>query len=463
MQTVPYDTKSLKTKFTLFLRIALLGFLVLLLLIPTFMVRGLINERAFYQNDIVRGIAQSWGDRQSIGGPVLVVPYKWREKTQYTDNKNIVRTEIVEHIDNAYFLPETLKISGSVPSKILTRHGIFQVPVYEAQLQVEGRFLRPNFAALEIEEADVVWDKAFVLIKASQPKGLREGVTVDWNGSKTSVSPLIGTADLLGTNLSARVPMTGAKDVQDFDFKFAIKAAGSQDLEFIPLGNDTQVHLESDWPHPNFSGDYLPTDRNVTEKGFTADWQVSGLGRNLPQQFKRGDIRQESLIVPSFQTTFMKPVDIYQLSDRAAKYSVLFIFLTFLGFFLFEILGKLKVHPVQYLLVGFALCLFYLLLLSLSEHIAFAASYAIAATATVALITAYMSRLLRFRKTLLLSGVLSGLYAYLYNLLQAEDGSLLMGSIGLFAILALVMFLTRKIDWYSVSETEVPATPQVAS
>lgn len=449
----------MKEKFTLFLRIALLGFLVILLLIPTFMVRGLINERSFYQNDIVRGIAQSWGDRQSIGGPVLVVPYKWREKTQYTDNKNIVRYEIVEHIDNAYFLPETLKISGSVPSKILTRHGIFHVPVYEADLKVEGKFQRPNFAPLEIDESDVLWDKAFLLIKASQPKGLREGIAIDWNGSQTAVSPLIGTSDLLGTNLSAPAPMTGAKDVQELNFQFAVKVAGSQDLEFVPLGNDTRVHLESDWPHPNFSGDYLPVDRTVTEKGFSADWQVSGLGRNLPQQFKRGDVRAETLVVPSFQTTFLKPVDIYQLSDRAAKYSVLFIFLTFLGFFLFEILGKLKVHPVQYLLVGFALCLFYLLLLSLSEHIPFAASYAVAAAATVALITAYMSRLLKFRKTVLLTGVLSGLYAYLYNLLQAEDGSLLMGSIGLFVILALVMFLTRKIDWYSIKDAEMPAEP----
>jgi inner membrane protein len=353
-------------------------------------------------------------------------------------------------------------VAGNVSSKLLTRHGIFHVPVYEALLHAEGTFARPDFAALEIDESDVLWDKAAVLIKASQPKGLREGINVNWNGVVSAVSPLTGTSDLLGTNLSAPVPMSGSKDRTEFAFQFSIKAAGSQDLEFLPLGNDTHVHLESDWPHPNFSGDYLPTDRTVTEKGFSADWQVSGLGRNLPQQFKRSELRTEALSVPSFQTAFMKPVDVYQLSDRAAKYSVLFIFLTFLGFFLFEILGRLKVHPVQYLLVGFALCLFYLLLLSLSEHIPFAASYGTAAAATVALITAYMSRLLKFRKTLLLSSVLSGLYAYLYNLLRAEDGSLLMGSIGLFAILALVMFLTRKIDWYSVN-AGTTVTPETAS
>src|SRR5262249_8738815 len=148
---------------------------------------------------------------------------------------------------------------GTTSSKILTRHDIFHVPVYEASLNMEGKFLRPDFSRLEIDEADVLWDKAYVLIKTSQPKGLREGISVDWNGTATLVSPLTGTSDLLGTNLSAPVALNSGKD-KEFTFKFSVKVAGSQALEFVPLGNDTHVHLESDWPHPNFSGDYLPTD-----------------------------------------------------------------------------------------------------------------------------------------------------------------------------------------------------------
>lgn len=426
-------------------KMLVIGLLILALGIPLMMVRGQILERKQRRDAVVSEVSSTWGNAQTLGGPVLTVPYQ----VHSMDSKGkVVNTSSYL----AYFLPETLKVDGRLVPE-LRRRGIFEVAVYRADLRVSGTFQQPSFAEWEIPSKDVLWDKAWLSIGVPDMRGIRRNVRLVWGGRALQFSPGGGVTGLWSTGL--RVPVSGlAQERRAYPFAFDLALRGSQQLRFLPFGKQSAVTLKSSWPDPSFSGGFLPESRSVTSRGFEAAWSVPYFGRSYPQQWReaeRAELVPENAIEESaFGVELYQPVDVYQKTERSVKYGMLFLVLTFLAFFLFEAFSPVLLHPMHYLLVGSALCLFYVLLLSISEHITFGVAYGIASAGILVLISGYSLAILRGkRRALAMSGMLVILYGYLYVLLQAEDYALLLGSIGLFVILALVMFLTRKVDWYS--------------
>ncbi len=423
-----------------------LGGLVILLLIPLGMVRSLIGEREERRVQASAEVATTWGKSQLLGGPVLTVPYRQHA----TDDKGKERVSI----SYARFLPATLKVDGRVVPEKRSR-GIFEAVVYRADLHWTGAFRRPSFAGWPIAPEDILWNDAYLSVGVPDLRGIRSGVGIDWEGRTLQFQPGGAEDELWCSGLRVPVPgLAAGQEAEAYDFAFDLGLNGSKKLQLIPLGQQTTVDLHSNWPSPSFSGAFLPETRKVTGMGFDARWNVPWFARNYPQQWlqeEAGKLAPKSALEGSaFGVELFLPVDAYQKTERSVKYGVLFLALTFLTFFLYEVFSAVPLHPMQYFLVGSALCLFYLLLLSISEHLPFGFSYLVASAATVLLIGGYSVAVLRGRlRALLMTLVLGVLYGYLFVLLQLEDYALLLGSVGLFAILALVMFLTRRIDWGS--------------
>ena len=423
-----------------------LGGLVILLLIPLGMVRSLISEREGRRAQAAGEVAATWGKSQLLGGPVLTVPYRQHA----TDDKGKEQV----WISYARFLPARLKVDGRVIPERRNR-GIFEAVVYRADLRWTGAFRRPSFAGWAIAPQDILWNSAYLSVGVPDLRGIRSSVGIDWEGRTLQFQPGGGEEGLWSSGLRVPVPgLEAGKETDFFGFAFDLGINGSKALQFLPLGQQTMVDLHSTWPSPSFSGAFLPESRKVTGMGFDARWNLSWFGRSYPQRWLREEAEklapQAALEGSAFGVELFLPVDAYQKTERSVKYGVLFLVLTFLTFFLYEVFSAVSLHPLQYFLVGSALCLFYLLLLSISEHVPFGISYLAAASATVLLIGGYSVAVLRGRlRALLMTLVLGVLYGYLFVLLQLEDYALLMGSLGLFAILALVMFLTRRIDWGS--------------
>lgn len=434
-----------RLRYPALLELVILGGLALVLMIALAMIHSLVMERAQRAQSVRTEIASSWGQSQTIGGPVLVVPYRVRYvdtdgKPQFTTNR-------------ARFLPDRLAVRGRLlPER---RHrGIFETVLYRAQLRIEGEFARPDFSAWNVPAEDVLWNEAIVTMGVSDLRGIHGNPVMRWNGRALTFSGGSGDPRLWASGLTAASPFAGGATAARYPFALDLTVNGSEQIGFYPLGGETVVEMSSPWADPSFTGAFLPEWRQITPRGFTARWRISSLARSYPQRWReRGDESAAAIaaVAPSaFSVGLFTPVGHYQQTERSLKYGALFIVLTFVTFFLYELLSPVTLHPVQYFLVGGALCLFYLLLLSISEHAPFAIAYAIASVATVALITAYGAALLHSRLRVLgLAAVLGLLYGYLYVLLQLEDWALLMGSIGLFLILALVMYATRTVDWGS--------------
>jgi inner membrane protein len=433
-----------RLRYPAIVELLILGALALVLMLGLAMIRSLVSERMNRAASVRSEIAASWGRGQSIGGPVLIVPFRVRYIDSY--GRPQVMTE------RARFLPQRLTTKGSLRAE--RRHrGIFETTVYRADLAVAGVFARPDFSAWNIPPEDILWSEAVLTIGVSDLRGIRGTPVLRWKEGDTAFAG--GSADpkLWTTGLTAR-PALAATDTGAYPFAFDLRINGTEDIRFYPLGGETVVELTSNWPDPSFGGAFLPDSRVVSKTGFRARWSVSSLARSYPQQWRENTEQASAALAavgPSaFGVSLVSPVGHYQKTERSMKYGALFIVLTFLTFFLYELLSPVTLHPVQYFLVGGALCLFYLLLLSISEHAPFAVAYAIGSCATVALISSYSAALLRNRRRVLgLAAVLAFLYGYLYVLLQLEDWALLMGSVGLFLILALVMYTTRKVDWGS--------------
>ncbi len=433
-----------RLRYPVLIELLILGAIVLVLLVALTMIRVTVSERMQRAQSARAEIASAWGQSQIVGGPVLIVPYRVR----YLDADRKEQTSL----SRATFLPERLVVRGRlVPER--RRRGIFETVLYRAQLRIEGEFAKPDFALWNVADQDVLWDQAIVTIGLSDLRGIRGNPVMQFNGRALTFGGGSGDARLWASGLTAAHPFA---DVTAAKYPFAMDLAlnGSEQIGFYPLGRETVVELSSNWPDPSFSGAFLPESRRITGQGFTSRWSLSSLARSYPQQWRENSDEAPNVmaaVLPSsFWVGLYLPVDHYQQSERSLKYGVLFIVLTFVTFFLYELLSPVTLHPVQYFLVGGALCLFYLLLLSISEHSRFGVAYTIASVATIALITAYGAALLRSRlRTAGLAGVLSLLYGYLYVLLQLEDWALLMGSVGLFLILALVMYATRGVDWGS--------------
>lgn len=432
------------------LRLFSVGLLALLLQIPISMIGGLVAERQERRQAAVTEVSSKWGNVQSIIGPVLIVPYTYRSTETSASGLQITRTET----RNAIFLPEQLRVRGSIDAELRHR-GIFSIPVYKVGLTLEGEFTRPSFAELGLEPAGVAWERAQLAIGISDARAIQQETAVTWNGKPVSFLPGTGAFTDGGTGIHAVVGL--ANGGQRAQFSFPLSLNGSLGVYLTPFAQNTIVELQSNYGHPSFQGNWLPVERSVSDAAFRAKWSIPFLGRNYPQAWKAEVGMRKEIDGSRFGVELVNPVDHYRMAERSVKYAGLFILLTFATLWLIEVLAGVRVHPIQYLLLGGALCLFYLLELSLSEHLGFPLAYTVASFSVVALVAGYsMVVLHHIRRALFVIAVVSLLYAYLYILLMNEDYALLIGSVGLFLILAAIMYATRRVDWYAVG-TRSPA------
>lgn len=437
-------------------KLLIIGFLILLLLIPSGMITSLVSERKHLNEEVTGGICSLWGGQQIITGPFVSVPY---EKPVKQGDK----TETMRGF--AHFLPESLNIRCNVTPEIRHR-GIYEAVVYRARISLSGIFTRPDISDLDLVPENLHWSQASLVLGIPDLKGVKQDIVFLWGTEKLMAMPGLKNRDLAKTGVTAPVQFNFSDHPEGIPFSVSIDLNGSGMAGFVPMGRITTAEMTSSWKDPSFEGSLLPDEHRIDDSGFTAKWKVLQLNRDFPQQWKDKEFDLYSSatddITPSvsngtprsvFGTRFLIPVDHYQKSTRSVKYAVMFTMLTFLLFFFIEILGKKRFHPVQYFLVGLALMVFYTLLVSLSEQMAFGYAYLIAAVAIVGLIAGYTATVFRSRKlALIMTLVLGFLYVFLYVLLQLQDYALLLGSVGLFTVLAAVMFLSRNIEWYKTEE-----------
>ena len=340
------------------LRLFIIGFLMLILLIPASMIQSLIYERQSKSDEAATEISSKWGEKQVVTGPIICVPFN---KLTKIDNNQMTKVR-----DYAYFLPETLNIKGQLKPEIRYR-GIYKTIVYGSDITIDGNFNQPDFGGWKTTSEDVFWNEAFVTLGISDMKGIKNIINLKWDDSTIALNPGIEAKELLASGVSAPV-MLQTSDSTLHHFSLTVQLNGSKDLSFIPLGKETKLMLNSAWGNPSFSGAFLPDKRNITDNSFSAEWKVLHLNRNFPQKWQG---TQYNLNESAFGVSLLLPVDEYQKNFRAAKYAIINIVLTFLVFFFMEILNKKRIHPIQYLLAGLALLLFYTLLLSLSEQMMF--------------------------------------------------------------------------------------------
>ncbi len=419
------------------LKVLSVGFLILLLLIPAAMVQDLVRERQSRRDSAVSEISGKWGDRQTITGPFLAVPFR----TFFKDDEGKTRS----NLGYLHILPETLDITGDIRPEVRYR-SLFEAVLYNVKLHITGSIKLPPSGQLNIEQKNIQWDKAYLSLGITDLRGIQDRIAIRFNGASYNADPGLRTADLaeagVGTLVGALTP--GKPN----DFSFDLNLNGSEQLSLVPVGETTTVRLASKWPSPSFNGAFLPASREVGKDGFTANWKVLHLNRNYPQFWEGAQHKVES---SAFGLQLILTADIYQRSTRLAKYAVMFLVFTFAAFFFSEVINKRRVHPIQYILIGTAILLFYTLVLSLSEHMNFNSAYLISAATVTLMIAGYSQAIVHSsRFALTIGGILTILYAYLFVVLQLEDYALIMGSIGLLVIVGAVMYVTRKIDWYDV-------------
>jgi inner membrane protein len=436
-------------KHSVIVKILIIAFLLLLLLWPLLMFQALVHEREQRRQEVEAEIMGSWGGQQTVAGPFLSVPYISRSVD--TNGRRVETVEI------ARFLPETLRVDGTLLPERRSR-GMYDVTVYAATLTVRGAFQPPDFSGWRMSPSDVLWDQAALSVELPDMRALQDRVALSWGREHGEFRSAKGMTGMFAGEMRAAVPGLGPANGQDrIPFSFVLSMHGGDSLGFLPLGDVTTVRLNSPWQSPNFNGFSLPEERSITARGFEARWRVISMTRAYPQRWRGAEIEPAALLSTSFGVSLMTPVDTYQKVTRALKYGLLFLFLPFCALFLFEVFSRQRIHPLQYLFVGLGDCSFYLLLLSLAEHLSFGAAYAIGAAACTALVTLYTMAVVRSRIGALMFPVLAAAYGFLSVVLYSEDYALLIGSVGLFALLSGVMYLTRKVDWYSRDRLPEPA------
>ena len=417
------DSNS-RSSLKLGIKLLLILIISILLLIPQAIIMDMVNERSSTEGLANLEVNEKWGNGQTLTGPVLFIPGD-------------------SAANNLYILPETLDIDGNINSRTLKR-GIYDFTVYETALTLAGRFSLPK--ELKAEQLKYLRiDRAKLLFAISDFKGFSDNPALVLDGQPAELS---SEALHLGSNdaLSCSVDLQSLLDSGHLDYRITVPLKGSDYLYFLPVGRTTSVHLASDCPTPSFTGRYLPAQREVTDKGFTADWKVLALNRDFAQVLNS---HAELKKAQPFGVDLKVPVEQYQQTTRSIKYAYLIILLTFAVVFFVEIRRQTPIHPVQYALVGIALMLFYTLLLAFSEHLTFLLSYLIASVMTIGLITLFMRTLLRNTRAALFIGLLlTVLYTFIYVIMQLESYALLVGSLGIFVILAVAMYASQKINWY---------------
>ena len=406
------------------IKLLLILIISVLLLIPQAIIMDMVNERSSTETAANLEVTEKWGSGQTFTGPVLFIPGD-------------------SAANNIYLLPEDLDIKGDIQSRMLKR-GIYDFTVYETTLDLSGHFaLSKEIKAEQLKHLRT--ERAKLLFAITDFKGFADNPTLLYNGQPADLS---SEALHLGSHnaLSCAVDIQPILNGDKVTYRLTVPLKGSNYLYFLPVGRTTSLHLSSDCPTPSFTGRYLPTDRQVNEQGFTADWKVLALNRDFAQVLSS---HSELRNAQSFGVDLKVPVEQYQQTTRSIKYAYLIILLTFAVVFFVENRRLTPVHPVQYALVGIALMLFYVLLLSFSEHLTFLLSYIIASVMTIGLITLFMRALLKNHRAALLIGLLLLiLYTFIYVIMQLESYALLVGSLGVFIILAAAMYASQKINWY---------------
>ena len=430
------------------MRLIVVGLLALVLLIPLEMVQSVVRERYQTYQAVVEDIAGAWSSDQQIAGPVLVVPFTERVEirdeyiTPSGEKKTTQRWESRRR--RAVILPDELQIRGELTPEMRKR-GIYEVQVYTADLVVSGVYsgLADTVAGLSDPDRleDIDWSKAVVGFGMSDPRGIVSVDGFDFNGQRVLPRPGTSLGEIVDRGFHVAVgPAIG----DDLVFTMPIVIRGSNSLSFLPLGETTEASLRSDWPHPSFVGDVLPSSREISDAGFTGEWTIPILNRSFPQSWLAGaavDIQEISAGVRLFE-----PVALYDLVTRSVKYGLLFIALTFLTLGLIEHVSDARLSLVQFLLIGVALALFFLILVALAEHLGFVTAYLLASATVIVINTVYCAAILPRRTiSILVGGVLTAIYAVLYTILKAEDYALLGGTVLLVVALVVTMFFTRRI------------------
>lgn len=444
---------------TLLIKTGVITVIGIILLLVLESVSGTIWERKNFQGNAKSSVARSWTGAQKIFGPVLVVPYsvEWRRDEWSDDGKRkIVRHKIRE--GKKYILPTATQLKAHVVTDIRYQ-GIYEFPVYSTNLNIQGNFTSDNIAeqikvSLPNSNAKLKYGQPYLTIAVSDARGINSVPLLNWS-AKEYAFKAGSQLSFMDRGIHAPLPKDLLQPTikqQELPFSLDLSLRGMDEIKFYPTALNYQLSLSSPWPHPKFQGDFLPLSRTISDQGFDAKWEVSSFASNMEEKITLCEKNNcDNVIQGSFGVGFIEPVNVYLQSERSLKYGFLFIVLIFVAFFLFEVLKKLPIHPIQYGLVGFAIALFYLLLLSLSEHMSFMLSYFIAAFGSVVLITLYLVNVLKNTKTAtVFGGLLTLLYFTLYIIVSAEDFALLMGSALVFIVLAVVMMTTRKIDWYQV-------------
>ncbi|WP_291528231.1 cell envelope integrity protein CreD [Bacteroides sp. UBA939] len=428
-------------RFSKSIKVVVIAFLVLLLLIPKFMIEDMITERRHTQADAIEEVSRKWSLAQTITGPYLSLKYH----TTYEENgvQKVSKGDVV-------LFPDELSVDGQLQTEILQR-GIYKVNVYQSELLIKGFFSSEELLKSNVDMDMLQYDRVAICLNLTDMRGLSEQVSITLNDSVYIFEPGLDERGIDNMGAHAIADLSALKENKKLPYEMKIKLKGSQSINFTPLGKTTKVSLKANWNTPSFDGNYLPEQREVTGENFSAQWQVLNLNRNYPQVFVNNQNASIKAIENSiFGVNLKMPVEQYQQSMRSTKYAILIILLTFTVIFFTEIMEKTHIHALQYLLVGLALCLFYSLLLSMSEHIGFSMAYLVASVLTIALVGGYMLGIIRRKKpAFIMAGLLGVLYIYIFILIQLETFALLAGSLGLFVILAMVMYFSKKIDWFN--------------
>lgn len=431
-------------KNAIYVKIISIVFIAMFLLIPAGMINNIISEREGNQKQAITEVSAKWAHEQTISGPFISIPY-YRSYLDPSSSDSVPKySQVREYI---HILPNELNINGNLNPEMRYR-GIFEIVVYNSKINISGKFTADMFANLEVPLNTIQFDKAQLTVGINDLRGIEKQINLNWNDNKFSFNPGVPSTEVVSNGINAPIAIN-PNDSTDYNFSFFIDLKGSQLLYFTPVGKVTDININSTWKHPSFNGAFLPDSRSISEDGFSANWNVLHLNRNYPQQWRGSAF---SIKESAFGIDLLLPVDNYQKSYRSIRYAILIIGFTFLVFILIEVLNKVFLHPIQYILVGMALIVFYTLLVSISEHIEFNFAFGISAVSTIFLISAYTKAILKSTKlTLLMSGLLMFLYSFTFVIIQLQDLALLIGSIGIFIILGMVMFYSRKIDWYELT------------
>jgi inner membrane protein len=424
-------------------RVIVIGALILFLQAPVLLTFGLMSERERSKNAAVREIAEGWSLAQEVVGPYLVVPFR----TAHVAANQVGQAVTTWVEDTATFLPDELEITAGLDEQTLHR-GIYESAVYAADIGIVGTFSRPDFSKWSVAEDQILWDQARLMMEVSDARGFRDSVEISWAGEAHAFEP--GERTLPGARQGLQTGLTAQDlEAETFPFEMRFELKGSENIRFAPLGRRTVARIAGTWPSPSFQGAWLPDERETSGEAFSASWTIPFLGRSFPQSWTGA--LQNTPLISQFGVDLLTPVDAYRQTERSLKYELLFLALTFAPLWLFEVLAGIRLHFIQYGLIGAAVCLFYLLELSLAEQIGFQGAYALAAAMIAGLVTSYAWSVLgSVSRAATMGAVISGLYAFLYVLISLEELALLVGSLALFVILAALMYATRRVNWFQV-------------